>query len=481
MERKTVFISTAIPYVNAKPHIGFALELVEADVLARFKRVNNNDVFLLTGTDENSLKNVQTAEELNIPTAEFVEKNAKFFQKLAVDLNISNDGFIRTSIEEKHKKGAEKLWSSCRPEDIYKKQYKGFYCVGCEEFKTAKDLKNGKCSEHPNREVEVVEEENYFFKLSNYQNKLKEIIETGKMEIIPETRKNEMLSFINSGLEDFSISRSNERAKRWGVKVPQDEEQTIYVWFDALSNYITALDYALAGEKFKKYWEGGSEIIHVIGKGINRFHTIYWPAMLMSAGVRIPTKVFVHGYITSAGQKMSKSLGNVVDPFELIEKYGADAVRYYLLREIPAYDDGDFSPDKFKSKYNGDLANGLGNFASRVLKLASSEKISGLEVTEETQKEVDKTEEIVNKKIEEFKFNEALAAIFSLVSFGDRFVNEKKPWEKKDDYKEAIKNSLFILKRVADFIFPFLPDTSEKINSHISNNAAFENPLFPRV
>ncbi|OGZ02618.1 MAG: methionine--tRNA ligase, partial [Candidatus Liptonbacteria bacterium RIFOXYB1_FULL_36_10] len=327
MERKTVFISTAIPYVNAKPHIGFALELVEADVFARFKRVNNNDVFLLTGTDENSLKNVQTAEELNIPTAEFVEKNAKFFQKLAVDLNISNDGFIRTSIEEKHKKGAEKLWSSCRPEDIYKKQYKGFYCVGCEEFKTAKDLENGKCPEHPNREVEIVEEENYFFKLSNYQNKLKEIIETGKMEIIPETRKNEMLSFINSGLEDFSISRSNERAKKWGIKVPQDEEQTIYVWFDALSNYITALDYTSAGEKFKKYWEEGSEIIHVIGKGINRFHTIYWPAMLLSAGVRIPTKIFIHGYITSAGQKMSKSLGNVVDPFELIEKYGADALR----------------------------------------------------------------------------------------------------------------------------------------------------------
>jgi len=473
-EKKRVFISTAIPYVNAKPHIGFALELVQADTYARFKRSEGADVFFLTGTDENSLKNVQAAEEAGKETSVFVEKNAKFFEKLVQDLSISNDDFIRTSVEERHKRGAEKLWKACQ-HDIYKKKYKGFYCVGCEEFKTEKDLnEKGRCPEHPNKDIEIVEEENYFFKLSNYQEKLKEAIETGKIQIIPEKRKNEMLSFIKTGLEDFSISRSKERAKGWGISVPKDENQVMYVWFDALTNYITALDYANKGEKFKEYWEGAEEIIHIIGKGINRFHTIYWPAVLLSAGERMPNKVFAHGYVTAGGQKMSKSLGNVIDPFSLIEKYGAEAVRYYLLREIPAYEDGDFSIEKFEARYNGDLANGLGNFASRVLKLYS--EYGG----EETEALVDleKVEEI-KEKIGEFKFNEAIALIFEMITVGDKYFNEKKPWETKDE--SIIGDTVGLLKKVAELLIPFLPGTAEKILGKIKNKEAIKEPLFPRL
>jgi len=477
-EKKKVFISTAIPYVNAKPHIGFALELVQADAYARFRRERGDDVFFLTGTDENSLKNVQAAEKEGITTKELVDRNAKVFEELTRKLEISNNDFIRTSAEERHKKGAQKLWQACK-RDIYKKNYKGFYCVGCEEFKRETDLEEGKCPEHPDKLLEEIEEENYFFKLSDYQKKLKDLIEGEKLKVLPEEKKNETISFIKNGLEDFSISRSKERAKDWGIEVPEDESQIMYVWFDALSNYITALDYAEEGEKFKKYWEKG-EKIHFIGKGINRFHTIYWPAMLLSGGVKTPDKVFVHGYVTAEGQKMSKSIGNVVDPFELIEKYGKEAVRFYLLREIPTYGDGDFSAEKFEARYNGDLANGLGNFASRVLKLyslAEEPKLSG--DYGELGKNILETEEVVKIRMEEFRINEALIEIWKLIAIGDKYINDKKPWETKD--KDAISNAVLVLKGVASLLKPFLPETAEKILDYIKEKKAIEKPLFLRL
>ena len=376
-KHKKFYITTAIPYVNSRPHIGFALEVVQTDVIARYQRQQGDDVRFLTGTDENALKNVQAAEEAGHPVKEFVAGNAELFQKLLTTLNISNDDFIRTSAEDRHIKGAQKFWAACKPEDIYKKKYRGLYCVGCEEFKLEKDLVNGECPEHPGKKLEEVEEENYFFKLSNYQDKLLEIIKSGEIAIIPDGRRNETLAFIESGLEDFSISRSRERAKNWGVEVPGDLSQVMYVWFDALSNYITALGYADDSEMFEEYWQKG-ETLHVIGKGINRFHAIYWPAMLLSAGVALPKKIFIHGYVTANGQKMSKSIGNVIDPFEVVEKYGIDPVRYYLLREIPSTEDGDFSYEKFEERYNGELANGIGNLVARVATLG--ERISPIQL-----------------------------------------------------------------------------------------------------
>ena len=332
------YLTTAIPYVNAKPHIGFALELLQADVVARHHRQSGREVFFLTGADENSLKNVQAAEKAGMATREFVDQNTARFVELTKTLQVSNDGFIRT-VDPKHFAGCQKLWQACKAEDIYKKSYTGLYCVGCEAFYLEGDLVDGKCPEHkikPDR----VEEENYFFKLSNYQQQLEQLIARDEYQVVPATRKNEVLSFIRMGLQDFSISRSRARAKDWGVPVPGDAEQVMYVWFDALSNYLTGIGYGSDDKQFNNYWPAD---LHVIGKGIIRFHAVYWPAMLLSAGIPPPKKLFVHGYINVAGQKMSKSLGTVVDPFDLVERYGAEAVRYFLLRYIHPVQDSDFS------------------------------------------------------------------------------------------------------------------------------------------
>lgn len=485
---KTFFISTSIPYVNADPHIGHALEFVQADVLARFHREKKDDVFFLTGTDDNALKNVQAAERVGIPVKKWVAEHAEVFKKLLKALNISNDDFIRTSVDERHIKGAEKLWLACKKQgDISKETYSGLYCVGCEEFKTGKDLVNGECPEHPDKKLEEVEEENYFFKLSKYQKELEKLIESDKLKIVPESRKHEILNFIKFGLQDFSISRSRERAKNWGIEVPGDSSQIMYVWFDALSNYINALGYAEYSENFKKYWEKSDEIIHVIGKGINRFHTVYWPAMLLSAGLRLPSTVFVHGYVMINGQKISKSLGNTVDPFELIKKYGTDSLRYFLLREIPAYEDGDFSIKKFGNRYNSDLANGLGNFTARVLTLG--EKLNGdintLNVLDsDVEIKIKDAQRIVYQRLSEFRFDYALEEIWNLIDFGDTYVDEKKPWETND--KKVIANLIIILDNIAALLKPFLPETSEKITQAIEWKGEKLNvkkiaPLFPRI
>ncbi|MDI6734210.1 MAG: methionine--tRNA ligase [Patescibacteria group bacterium] len=482
------YITTAIPYVNALPHLGFALEIIQADVIARFHRAKGEDVYFLTGTDENSLKNVLAAEENSKKVEDFVRENAESFKNLKNILNLSWDDFIRTT-EERHTKGAQKLWSACKKEDIYKKNYEGVYCVGCEEFKTPKELINNHCPEHPNSDLESVKEENYFFKLTNYQKKLEDLISSDKIKIIPETRKNETLSFIKQGLQDFSISRSRARAHNWGIPVPGDETQVLYVWFDALANYISALGYVDESEKFEKYWQNNNFILHVIGKGVSRFHAVYWPAMLMSAGLKLPDQVFIHGYITIEGQKISKSLGNVIDPKEITKKYGVDALRYYLLREIPSYNDGDFSVKKFEDRYNGDLANGLGNFVSRVLTLG--EKFGGIDSLTYGQNEIlekiEKTKKLVDEKMLEFKFHEALACIWELISYGDQYVNEKKPWAIADNNEKEIvlANLIKIIEEVAKLVEPFIPETSEKISKSIENNKGIykvkksEN-LFPR-
>lgn len=328
------YITTAIPYVNAKPHLGFALEVVLTDAQARYHRLKGEDVRFLTGSDENSLKNVQAAEREGVTTRELVARNAAHFYALRDVLNLSFDDFIRTSVEQRHVAGVHKLWDACqRSGDIYKRSYSGLYCVGCEQFYAEDELEGGLCPEHRVR-PELIEEENYFFRLSRYGDRLLDVIASDQLAIVPETRKNEVLSFIRGGLQDFSISRSQARARGWGIGVPGDPDQVLYVWFDALGNYITALDYAGEGEAYRRYWHDNPRRVHVIGKGITRFHAIYWPAILLSAGVPLPATIFVHGYLTVDGQKISKSLGNAIDPVTLVERYGIDATRYYLLREV---------------------------------------------------------------------------------------------------------------------------------------------------
>lgn len=487
-ERKKLYITTAIPYVNARPHIGFALELIQTDVIARWHRQQGIDVRFLTGTDENALKNVQAAEEAGRETSEFVAENAELFKNLLTILTISNNDFIRTSAEERHIKGAQKLWSACKPKDIYQKKYKGLYCLGCEEFKLEKDLVNGECSEHPGKKLQEVEEENYFFRLSGYQNEILKRIESGDINIMPEGRRNETMSFIKSGLEDFSISRSSERAKHWGIEVPGDPNQIMYVWFDALSNYINALGYAQNAENFQSYWQQG-ETLHVIGKGINRFHTVYWPAMLLSAGIALPKKIFIHGYITVDGQKMSKTIGNVIDPVELVEKYGVDPVRYYLLREIPAGEDGDFSYKKFEDRYNGDLANGLGNLVARVATLGEKASPMPVQESEGVAKEIKRVRVLAQKYMESFRLNEALGIIWELISYGDKYINNTKPWTMKDDpaaLRRVIADVALLIDATRELSEPFLPETAQKIREQITVNVKEiiikkTGNLFPRL
>ena len=475
---KKVFVSTSIPYVNASPHLGHALELVQADVIARHHRLLGDRVFFLSGTDENSLKNVRSAENAGENVADFVYKNYLNFYNLKEVLNISFDDFIRTT-EKRHFDGAQKLWMACK-KDIYKKKYSGLYCVGCEEYYKEDDLIDGLCPEHKVA-PELIEEENYFFKLSNYQEKIKELIEKDEVKIIPQSRKNEILSFINSGLQDFCISRTSERAKGWGIDVPGDETQKMWVWFDALSNYINALGYGSNNEsKFLEFWQNNDLKIHIIGKGINRFHSVYWLAMLLSAGISLPKTLFVHGYITVDGQKMSKSLGNVINPYNLVEKYGCDAVRYFLLREIPALGDGDFTFEKFEKRYNSDLAGGIGNLLLRTLVMINKKNVIFNKDPEAIF--VDKNRE-VDKKIKDnfIQFNDTLSEIWELVSFCDKYIEEKKPWaiEDKDENEIVFSNIIYSLKNISQMLKPFLPDTAEKIEEQIKTLRP--EPLFPRI
>jgi methionyl-tRNA synthetase len=478
--RGKFYVTTAIDYVNAKVHLGHSLEKVQADVLARYHRTLGEDVFFLTGTDENAQKNVLAAEKEGISPKKFVDQNANFAKNLWKKFNISFDYFIRTTNKKIHWPGVKKLWIKCKEAgDIYKKSYTGLYCTGCEAFLKEKDLKNGLCPYHL-KKPEVVSEENYFFRLSKYQKELERIIEKDEIEIFPKERKNEVLSFIRSGLEDFSISRPRERMKGWGIPVPGDRSQIIYVWFDALTNYISAIGYGRDEKTFKKYWPAD---LHIIGKDILKFHAIYWPAMLLSAKIEPPRRILVHGFITVAGQKMSKSLGNVVNPSEIIEKYGADPLRYFLLRESSPFEDLDFTLEKFKQRYNSDLVAGLGNLTARIISLAQKFKVLPFSKIRKKNPEIKEKILNISKKykeaMKEFKFNEALISIWDLIGFCDKFIEKEKPWEERKGQREIIENLLFSLSQIAEFLEPFLPQTSEKIKKQIKGKKI--EHLFPKV
>ncbi|MBI2543517.1 MAG: methionine--tRNA ligase [Candidatus Aenigmarchaeota archaeon] len=466
LPRKKFYITTAIPYVNAAPHIGFALELVQTDVIARWYKLLDEDVFLTTGADENSLKNVQAAEKAGITTQQLCDKNAALFRELATKINLSFNSFLRSSSKKDHWTGVQKLWELCKKSgDIYKKKYRGLYCIGCETFYTESELDNGLCPEHK-KKPEIVEEENYFFRLSKYQKKLEKLIESDELKIFPKSRKNEVLSFIKSGLEDFSVSRSVKRAKGWGVPVPDDGSQIIYVWFDALNIYQTAIGFGTDEKKYKKLWPAD---LHVIGKGIIRFHAVYWPAILLSAGLKLPRSLLVHGYITVDGQKMSKFLGNVVDPLELMRRYSVDAVRYFLTKEIHVFDDGDFSEKSLINRINGELVADLGNLVYRVLSL--TEKFKG---KIEGKRELDKKLNL--KKIEElmgeYKLNEALEEIWGFVRATNKYVNENEPWKLQGkELSNVLYNLLEACRIISILISAFLPETSEKINKQLGVKA----------
>ncbi|HUS15582.1 MAG TPA: class I tRNA ligase family protein [Chloroflexia bacterium] len=494
--RPIYYISTAIPYVNGRPHIGHALEFTQTDTFARYHRQHGADVYFLTGSDENSLKNVQAAEAEGVSTRELVDRYATVFEGLRPLLNLSFDQFIRTSADPRHAAGAARLWEACAARgDIYQKTYRGLYCVGCEQFYTPDELTpEGLCPEHLTR-PDAIEEENYFFRLSNYGPALQELIESGKLRIIPDSRRNEVLSFIRMGLEDFSISRSVARARGWGVPVPGDPGQVMYVWFDALTNYITALDYATDGPLYQRYWAHSPARVNTIGKGVIRFHAVYWPAMLLSAGVLPPSTLFVHGYIGVGGQKMSKSLGNVVDAYDLVEKYGAEAVRYFFLREVPPTADADFTYEKFEARYNSDLANDLGNLLNRAVSMIHRYRggvVPAAQAPTPLDGDLITLANGLGPRVEA-AFNDydpqaALSAIWELVKSANQYVEQNQPWTLAKaakggdtDAEARLDSTLYnlaeALRVLGVHLTPFLPATAAAIIAQLGREGTTEVPL----
>lgn len=467
------YLTTAIPYVNGRAHIGHTLEYFQADTVRRYHQLLGDETLLLSGADENALKNVQAAEKEGLGTQAYLDKYSQIWKDTYELVGVHLDVFQRGSDKEKHWPGVQKLWKLCgEAGDIYKKSYEGLYCVGCESFKSEDELVDGFCPAHQ-KKPDLVKEENYFFRLSKYKDKLVELIESGEFKVTPGNKKAEALAFIKGGLEDFSISRSNERAQGVGVPVPGDDSQKIYVWFDALNIYMTGIGFGWDDKNWQKWWPAG---LHIIGKDINRFHTVYWPAMLLSAGIPLPKQVLIHGFVNAkGGEKFSKSLGNAPEPREVIDKYGLEPTRYYMLSQIPINGDGDFDPDRFEEVYNADLANGLGNLVARVAKLAEKNQISAPEPPAEFDPEV-------KKLLEEFKFNEALQYLWGKIGEADKKINETKPWELSGvEVTQVLSDIVSRIQHIAFNLQPFLPETAEKILKQFSGQIKSTEPLFPRV
>ncbi len=471
------FITTSIPYVNGEPHIGHAMEFIMADVLARAARQHGDTVLFSTGSDEHGGKIAEKAAEAGLEPKELADKMSKTFSDLAAKLNISNDRFIRTT-DEGHEQRAKLIWKALK-KDIYKNTYTGWYCVGDEAFFTETEVEanKGVCPNH-NRPYDKIEEENYFFKLSNYTKPVQEAIESGTFKIVPDTRRNEILGLLREGLEDISISRPKEKIS-WGIGVPGDKTQVMYVWFEALMNYITVLGYP-EHDDFKQFWPATTQ---VIGKDIIRFHAAIWPAMLLSLELPLPSTLYVHGFITVDGKKMSKSLGNYVSPNDIIDKYGVDAFRYYFMRHIPSYGDGDFSWDTFEAAYNNELANELGNAVSRTVAMIVKYQ-KGI-IGEIPPAEHDMAQYLASLKA--CKYDRALDSVWDQVRGLNQYIDQEKPWEiaKENDpehLQEVLAYQSSNLLEIAELLEPFMPDTAAKIKGVFCEGIVrpLDGTLFPK-
>ncbi|MSR78618.1 MAG: methionine--tRNA ligase [Candidatus Taylorbacteria bacterium] len=473
--KKNFYITTTIPYVNAEPHIGFALEIVQADIIARYKKLQGFEVFFNTGTDEHGVKVYRKAIEQGVTPQAYTDEYAEKYKKLLPKLGICEDiNFIRTT-DKHHVHSAQEFWKKCFDAgDIYKKDYKIKYCVGCELEKTDSELSEGKCAIHPNLELEILEEENYFFRLSKYTEKLSKLFESGTF-VVPDFRLNEIRSLIKEkGLEDFSVSRLKDKMP-WGVPVPNDDKHVMYVWFDAFVNYISAIGWPTDMEKFNKWWP----VVQFAGKDQVRQQTVMWQAMLMSVGIEPSKQIVIHGFITSGGEKMSKSLGNVVDPLAIVEEYGTDALRYYLASHIHPFEDSDFTMDKFKEVYNADLANGIGNLTSRIMKMAETYLEDPVTI-----EDVLKVSPLILDAVDHFNLQLAMSHVRGDITKLDEKIQKEQPFKVvKEDKEGGIKLIEEIVKElflIAKLLTPFLPVTSEKIIQLVKSNKMPEKPLFPR-
>lgn len=471
------YVTTSIPYVNGDPHLGHAMEFIMADVLARRARQSGDDVLFSIGTDEHGGKIAEKAEELKIKPQAFADKMSKTFVDLADALDISNDRFIRTT-DKAHEDRAAIIWKALH-KDIYKGKYTGWYCTGDEAFFTETEVKanNGVCPNH-NRPYEKIEEENYFFKLSQYTGQILEAIETGAFKIVPETRKNEILFVLKEGLDDISISRPKDKIT-WGIPVPGDKDQVMYVWFEALMNYITVLGYPEHSD-FKEFWPAN---VQVIGKDIIRFHAAIWPAILLGLGVDLPETLYVHGFINVDGKKMSKSLGNYIAPKDILDKYGCDPFRYYFLRHIPSYNDGDFTWESFEKSYNNELANELGNAVQRTAAMIQKYQKGIIGDIPAPQHDVAQYEQA----LDDCRFDRALDEVWEQVRGLNQYIDEEKPWmiakeEDEDHLREVLAYQVGSLLEIAQLLEPFLPVTAAKIEAVFSEGIVrpIEGTLFPK-
>jgi methionyl-tRNA synthetase len=460
MNEKNFYITTTLPYVNAEPHIGFALEIVQADVIARYQAALGKKVVFNFGTDEHGVKIYRKAEQEGKDAQAYVDEYAAKFDELKKALNLSYTHFIRTT-SLGHKAAAQEFWKRCLANgDIYKKQYKIKYCVGCELEKTDSELQDGKCLIHPNLEIELIDEENYFFKFSNYQQKLLGFYESHPDFVVPEGKFNEIKAFVKEGLQDFSISRLKSKMP-WGVDIPGDSEQVMYVWFDALVSYISTLGWPKNEKDFNDFWPG----IQLAGKDNLRQQSAIWQAMLFSAGLPNSKQIFIHGHILANGEKMSKSLGNVISPFEMVQKYGTDAVRHFLIQHIHPFEDSDFTIERFEERYNSDLANGLGNLVARVVKLAETHLQEDIE-KELLNKEDEKYKKDYVEAINNFRLDQASDYVFKEISRINENISNEKPFDKQkteEERKILIKKYIQEIYKIAELLEPFMPETAEKI------------------
>lgn len=469
------YVTTAIDYVNASPHIGHAYEKIAADIVARYHRIRGKEVFFLTGVDEHGSKVEKSAKDAGKEPKEFCDEMSSKFQEAWKNLNLSYDHFIRTT-DDYHESSVQEIFKTLLDQgDIYKGTYEGLYCEGCEDFVRERDLdEDGNCPNHK-KPPKALEEHNYFFKLTKYKDKINEWIEKNPDCVKPEGRKKEILNQLNDPeLGDFSVSRARH-SLTWGVPVPGDDDQVIYVWIDALSNYITGIGYKHDMEKFNKFWPAD---LHLIGKDINKFHSIYWPAMLIALGVEPAKQVYAHGFITVNGQKLSKSLGNVIDPNSLVSEFGADAVRFYLLAATPFDNDGDFSTDDFIKRVNAELANNLGNLLNRTLTLVDK-NCDGI-IPDQSPEHVlriqaNKIHVVVDEHMEKLEFGKAIEAIFAMVDQCNKYMNDEKPWAlfkegKRKEGEEVLFTCMEVLRRTAMNIYPFTPKLAQDIWNQLGND-----------
>lgn len=471
MTKKKFYITTTSSYVNADPHIGYALELLQADVITRFKKQTGYEVAFGYGTDEHGLKIYKKAIEAEKSPQEYCDEKVKKFMELKKLLNLSSSHFIR-STDPFHVKAAQEFWNRCfKNGDIYKKNYRIKYCYGCELEKTDSELENGICLIHPNLKIENYEEENYFFRFSKYQNKLLAFYRKNKSFVFPHHRLTEIETFVKKGLQDFSISRLKSKMP-WGVDVPNDPDHVMYVWFDALVYYISTLGWPSKLTEYQKFWPG----VQAAGKDNLRQQSAIWQAMLMSAGLPNTKQVFIHGFITSEGKKISKSLGNVIDPYGLVKQYGIDAVRFYLLRELPPSEDGDFSHNRMREIYDSDLANELGNLVSRLTNLLEKDELSGgkIAIKQYNNKTV--------KLFDSFQFNKILENIWLEIKSLNKSIDDFAPWNKKpEERKDFLLQSINKLRRIGFELQPFIPEAAEKIIKTTRGKIKKALPLFPRL